>query len=355
MTVPAAGSVPPSAKEDTIASTWLQGLPKVELHLHLEGAIPPGALWDLCRKYGGDPATPTFEAFTERFRYRDFSHFIEVWLWKNGFLREPEDFTMMAEAVARTLADQNVLYAEAFFSPADFSRHGLVTQEIAAAIRGGLDRVPEVEVALIADLVRDHGADRAAVTLGEAEEARGEGIIGIGLGGSEAEFPAPLFEDVFKQAQAASFRTTAHSGEADGPESVWSTIRALAVDRIGHGTRAEEDLRLVEKLAERRVPLEMCPISNVRTGVVGSIAEHPIRRFVDQGLLVTVSTDDPAMFQTSLAQEYEALMSDLGFRPDEIRRLILNAVEASWLSHDEKARLAQRIVNHTGWGAEREG
>lgn len=258
----------------------------------------------------------------------------------------------MAEAVARGLLAQNVVYAETFFSAPDFAHQGLGTLEVASAIRAGLDRVPEVEVALIADLVRDHGPDRAAVTLEEVEKARGEGIMGIGLGGNEEEFSAPPYAAVFERARASGLRSTAHAGEADGPESVWSTIRTLAVDRVGHGTRAHEDPRLVDELAERRLPLEMCPISNVRTGVVGSIREHPIRRYFDRELLVTVNTDDPAMFQTSLAQEYGVLMRDLGFGPDDIRTLVLNAVEASWLPPEGKARLARRLRTHPGWTGE---
>lgn len=328
---------------------WLRRVPKVELHLHLEGAIPHRALWELCRKYGGDPAAPSIEAFTERFRYRDFPHFIEVWVWKNGFLREYEDFTFAAEAVARALAEQHVLYAEVFFSPSDFARHGLTTQELAAAIRRGLSRAPEVEIALVADLVRDHGPAGAAVTLAEVEEVGDAGIIGVGLGGSEQDVPAHLFGSVFARARAAGFRTTAHAGEAAGARSIWAAIRRLRVDRLGHGTRAEEDPRLVDHLADRRVPLEMCPVSNVRTGVVGSIAEHPIRHYVDRGLLVTVNTDDPAMFQTSLAHEDAVLMRTLGFSREEVHRLVLNAVEASWLSDQRKVSLAGRIRAHPAW------
>ncbi len=328
---------------------WFERVPKVEIHLHLEGAIPCEALWELVRKYGGDPAVPTLDALENRFEYRDFNHFIEIWDWKNQFLREYEDFTYVAEAVARELARQNVLYVEAFFSPSDFARHGLKTQELAEAIRTGLSRVKTVQVALVADLVRDSGPSRAAVTLSEVSEIRSEGVIGIGIGGSEQRFPPELFEEVFARARQMGFHTSAHAGEAAGAESVRQAVHALKVDRIGHGTRAGEDDSLLDLLAERHIPLEMCPISNLRTGVIAALAQHPIRRYFDRGLLVTVNTDDPSMFGNSLAQEYRCLEAVLGFTRDEIRTLILQGIEAAWLPEDSKRRLSESFRRDPAW------
>ena len=153
---------------------WCLRVPKVEIHLHLEGAIPLPALWQLVQKYGGDPDLPDVAALTNKFVFRDFPHFIETWIWKNQFIREYEDFTFIAEAVARDLAQQNIRYVEAFFSPGDFSRHGLEPQGIAVAIRKGLQRVPEVRVELIADLIRDTGPDleKATNTLHAVNEVR---------------------------------------------------------------------------------------------------------------------------------------------------------------------------------------
>jgi adenosine deaminase len=322
--------------EDRSTSPWFDRVPKVELHLHLEGAIPLDALWTLVEKYGGDPAVPDLPALQRRFVFRDFPHFIDTWVWKNAFLREYEDFTFIAEAVAHHLAQQNIRYVEAFFSPADFFRHGLRTQELAAAIRRGLERAPEIEVALVADLVRDFGPELAATTLAEVNEVRGLGVIGIGIGGSEQDFPPEPFADVYEQARGLGLHTTAHAGEAAGAQSVWGAIRHLRVERIGHGTRAAEDERLLDLLAAERIPLEMCPLSNVRTGVVRSIADHPLRRYFERGLVVTVNTDDPKMFGNSLAEEYRLLESRMGFSRDEIRALILQAIAASWLPLERK-------------------
>lgn len=329
--------------------SWYERVPKVELHLHLEGAIPLGALWELVQKVGGDASVPDIRALERRFEFRDFPHFIETWIWKNRFLRDYEDFTFIAEAVARDLARQNIRYVEAFFSPPDFARHGLETQRLTEAIRAGLDRVPETEIALVADLVRDFGPERAAVTLAEIGEVRGLGVIGIGIGGSEQAIPPELFEAVYESARELGFHTTAHAGEADDPESIWGAIRSLQVERIGHGTRAEEDVSLMEYLVEHGIPLEMCPISNVRTGVVGSLEEHPIRRYFDKGVTVTVNTDDPKMFGNSLAEEFLLLEEKLGFSRDEIRTLILQGIQSSWLAEDRKQQLTQEFRGDSAW------
>jgi len=328
---------------------WFRRVPKVELHVHLEGAIPYATLWDLLGKYGGDPSVPDRDALSRKFAYRDFSHFIETWNWKNGFLREYEDFTLIAEAVARDLARQNVRYAEAFYSPPDFRRHGLGAQRLTAAIRRGLDRVPEVEIALIADLVRDSGVPSAARTLEEIRDVQELGVIGIGLGGSEQSHPPEPFSDIFEQARLMSFHATAHAGEAAGPESIWGALRFLRVERVGHATRAQEEECLLDHLAEYQTPLELCPMSNARTGVVRSYEAHPVRRYFERGLMVTVNTDDPKMFGNSLAGELQGLVEVHGFTRDEIRTLILNGVRASWLPEERKRRLSALFRAHPDW------
>ncbi len=323
-----------------MAMTWYRRLPKIELHIHLEGAIPHEALFDLIQKYGGDPSVPDVAALAKRFEYRDFSQFIEAWSWKNQFLRRYEDFTHVAELTARDLAEQNIRYAELFFSPSLFIRHGLEVQELTHAIRAGLSRTPEIEIALVADLVRDYGPESEMATVRKLNEVRSEGVIGIGIGGSEHEFPPEQFESVFAEARRMGFRTNAHAGEAAGPRSIWAALRCLHVERIGHATRACEDPELLDYLAQHRVPVELCPISNIRTGVVRTIAMHPIRDYFRRGLLISINTDDPKMFSTSLAQEYELLEREGGFSRKEICALILLGIESSWLPEDRKQSLA---------------
>ncbi|MBC8505672.1 MAG: adenosine deaminase [Anaerolineales bacterium] len=333
-----------------IANNWFKRVPKVELHLHLEGAIPYDALWELVKKYGGDSEVPTLDALLQKFKFKDFPHFIDTWIWKNQFLREYEDFTFLAEAVARDLLEQNIRYVEAFYSPPDFTdRHGLTTQKLTEAIRAGFDSVPEIEINLVADLVRDFGPEKAAVTLAEVAEVKEMGVIGIGIGGSEQDFPPQPFKDVYEQARKFGFHTSAHAGEAAGAESVWGALRSLEVERIGHGTRAEEHPALLDYLAEHQIPIEMCPISNVRTGVVASIKEHPAKRYFDRGLMVTINSDDPKMFDNSMAEEYQLLVEQLGFSRDEIRTLILNGIQASWMIDEQKDQMKATFQNEAAW------
>ncbi|MDH5376827.1 MAG: adenosine deaminase [Gammaproteobacteria bacterium] len=329
--------------------TWYSKLPKVELHVHLEGAIPHGALFDLIQKYGGDPSIPDVAALARLFEYKNFAQFLEAWSWKNQFLREYEDFSHIAELAARDMANQNIRYAEMFFSPSLFVRHGLEVQELTHAVRIGLSRAPEIEVSLIADLVRDHGPESEMTTLKRLNEVKGDGVIGIGIGGSEHKFPPEPFKSLFEEARLMDFHVNAHAGETTGPESIWGAIRHLHVERIGHGTRAHEDPELLDYLREHRTPLELCPMSNVCTGVVSDIAEHPIREYFERGLIISVNTDDPMMFDTTLDKEYELLVQECGFTRQEICRLILLGVESSWLSEDRKKLLATSFEKEPSW------
>ena len=333
----------------TERANWFERLPKVELHLHLEGAIPHAALWEVIRKYGGDADVPDLAALERRFTYRDFSHFLEVWTWKNGYLREYDDFTWIAEAVARDLAAQNIRYVEAFYSPVDFWRQGLETQGITEAIRTGLDRVAETRVSLVADLVRNYGAERGARTLDELIDVQDLGVLGIGIGGQELGFPPGPFREVFAQARDRGLRTSAHAGEADGSESVWGAIRELEVDRIGHGVRAQEDPALIDHLAAGGTHVEVCPLSNLRTGVVAELHDHPVRRYFDLGIPISINTDDPKMFGNSLAEELELLTAQFGFTRDEIRALQIAAIDGSWLPIPEKKALRDSFENDPAW------
>ncbi|MBD2103283.1 adenosine deaminase [Leptolyngbya sp. FACHB-261] len=323
----------------------IQALPKVELHLHLEGAIPLNTLWQLVEKYGGTSELGDLAQLEQKFAYKDFAHFIDTWIWKNNFLREYEDFTLIAAAVAEDLTNQNVRYAEVFYSPGDFARHGLEVQELTAAIRRGLNTQPEITINLVADLIRDFGPEQGAIWLQAVSEVKELGVIGIGIGGSEQAFPPEPYAAVFETARNFGFKTSAHAGEAAGPESIWGAVKTLQVDRIGHGTRAIEDPSLVNWLQTQQIPIEACPISNLRTGVVPNLAAHPIRQFYAQNLLVSVNTDDPKMFNTSLEEEYLALMSTFGFQFPDIIRFSENAIQSAWCSADFQQKLMGELHN----------
>ena len=323
-------------------------MPKVELHLHLEGAIPLDALWELIDRHGGDPRVRTRRDLEQWYSYRNFAHFIEIWMWMNGYLRTYDDFEFAAGAVAQDLARQNIVYAEVFFSPSDFASHGLEPQGIATAIRTGLDGVGGVDVALIVDFVRDRGPANAARVLSAmtdvAEDAR---VIGVGIGGFESAHPPEQFADVYRDAGEAGFKLTAHAGEGSGPESVWGAVRSLRVHRVGHGIRSIEDPALVAYLADRQIPLEVCPTSNLRTGVVENWDQHPVARLIEAGVIVTINTDDPAMFHTTLAGEFKTLADRFSFDDAAMQRLSFAAVESSWADDRTKKRLAD--VLSTWW------
>ena len=238
--------------------------PKVELHLHLEGAIPRKALWALVQAYG-DPETPTLEAMTARFEYRDFAHFIETWQWMLPFIRTPHDWTAVAEAVARSLAAQDIIYAEASISPTDFRQHQLSVAEIATAVRRGLDRVERTRVNLLVDLVRDTGPEWCGRTLEEVIEVASEtGVVGITIGGSEQTYPPGPYAGVYRRAGEAGLGRTVHAGEAGGPENVWTALdefdhRMLRPRRdhtgpqVGGGADLQRHPLSYEVLDERRV------------------------------------------------------------------------------------------------------
>lgn len=329
--------------------TWYSQLPKVELHVHLEGSIPHDALFDLIQKYGGDPSIPDTEALASRFKFKNFSQFIETWSWKNQFLREYEDFSHISELTARNMASQNIRYVEMLFSPSLFVRHGLEVQKLTHAIRMGLSRVPEIEISLIADLVRDYGPESEMTTLKRLKEVKEEGVIGIGIGGSEHRFPLEPFKLLYEEARRMGFHVSAHAGETNGPESIWSAIKHLHVERIGHGISAQNDPELLNFLQEHKIPLELCPLSNLCTGVVPTISKHPIRNYFERGLIISVNTDDPMMFGNTLDKEYELLVQECGFTRQEICRLILLGIESSWLSLDRKQSLAKSFEQESSW------
>jgi adenosine deaminase len=321
---------------------FIRSMPKVELHLHLEGAIPPEILLAQIHRKGSEPAIRTIEDLRKRLTCTDFENFIDIWIWKNTFIKEEKDFEAIAYGVLAGLSRQNVKYVEAFYGPGDYHRHGLAVEAITESIIRGKARAERdfgIRCQLIVDLIRDHGPEIGLRRLDEVTPFLGQGVVGIGIGGSEQLFPALPYAEVFREARRRGFRLTAHAGEVAGADSIRSAVQHLGVDRIGHGLRAYEDPGVVAMLRDRRIPLEMCVISNVKTGVCRSIEDHPIKDYFKQGLMVTVNSDDPTMFNATLTDEYLALARNLGFTLEEIRQVALNGIEASFLSADDKAAL----------------
>ncbi len=324
----------------------IQTMPKVELHLHLEGAFTFEFLFDLIQKYGGDPSVKTVDDLEKRFVFKDFPHFIETWFWKNKFFREAEDFENSTYFTLKDLHEQNVLYAEVFYSPWDFRSSGVSVAVITEATLAAVWRAKQdfgIQCFLIADIVRDAGRENGKDRLNEILPYRESGVIGIGLGGSEQEFPPEPFEDVYKMARESGLHVVAHAGEAAGPKSVWGAIEKLRVERIGHGVRSVEDPQLVEYLREKQIPLEVCPVSNLKTGVFPSFETHPIKYFFENDLFVTINSDDPAMFGTTITEEFLLLHEQLNFSLDDIKKLALNGARASFLQEKEKVELLVRM------------
>ncbi|MBU1633212.1 adenosine deaminase [bacterium] len=325
---------------------YIEKMPKVELHVHLDGAFVLDFLFDLVQKYGGDPEIKSITDLQNWFVFRDFPHFIETWFWKNRFFREPVDFEESAYQTLQEFSRQNIVYLEAIFSPWDYKESGVNPTDIARANQNAVKRAQSdfnIHCRLMVDITRDHGHEHAMDRLDEITPFLGEEIIGIGLGGSEQRFPAHLFKDVFIEAKRRGFHCVAHAGEVVGPESVWSAIKDLETERIGHGVRAVEDPELVEYLRIEQIPLEVCIVSNIKTGVYSSFNEHPFAELFHKGLLVTVNSDDPTMFGSSLADEYSVLYQNMNLTLPEIRHVQINAVESSFAPMDEKRKIKDLI------------
>ncbi len=327
-------------------------IPKVELHLHLEGAIPLPTLLGFIQRAGTEPDVRTVDELRRRLAYPDFQGFLDTWVWKNTFITEVEDFEGMAYAALADLHAQNVPYVEMHYSPGDYRDRGFTVAGVTEAVLAGASRAGEdfgIRCALIADLLWGAYLEGSWRWMEEATPYLGRGVVGVGLGGSEGASPARAYAELYREARKRGFRLTAHAGEALGPESVRAVVDELGVERIGHGVRAIEDPALLDLLKERRIPLEVCVTSNVMTGVYPSAAAHPIRDLCEQGLVVTVNADDPTMFHTTLSDEYLILLRDLAFTPADLRALSLNGVDASFLPEAEKAAL--RATFEKEWDA----
>jgi adenosine deaminase len=321
-------------------------IPKVELHLHLEGAIPLETLLAFIRRAGTEPDVRTVDELRRRLNYPDFQGFLDTWVWKNRFITEEDDFAGITYDVLADLHAQNVPYVEMHYSPGDYRDRGFTLAGVTEAVLAGSSLAREdfgLRCGLILDLLWGATVEEAWRWMEEATPFLGRGVVAVGMGGCEGKSPARAYAELYAEARRRGFRLTAHAGEALGPASVRAVIDELDVERIGHGVRAVEDPALLEVLRERRLPLEVCVTSNVMTGVYPSAAAHPIRYLYEQGLVVTVNADDPTMFHTTLSDEYLVLIRDLGFTPADLKKLSLNGVDASFLPEAEKSGLRAKF------------
>ncbi|HNS50111.1 MAG TPA: adenosine deaminase [Anaerolineae bacterium] len=321
-------------------------MPKVELHVHLEGSIRPATLLALAARNNVTPPATDLEGLRRFYRFTDFPHFIRVYLTISRCLRTADDFDLIAYEFGADMHRQAIRYAEVTFTPfTNVSNTRLPFDEILAGLNAGRARARAdfgVEFAWVLDISRDVPESRHQVAEW-AIAGMDRGVVAFGLGGSEKPFPPDGYGDAFAVARAAGLHSVPHAGEVAGPESVWGALRALGAERLGHGVRSIEDDTLLAHLRERQIPLEVCPTSNLCLGVYPSYEAHPLRHLWDGGLFVTVNSDDPPMFETDLVSEYQALADHMGFTLAELEQLSLNALQASFLPPGRKASMEREF------------
>jgi aminodeoxyfutalosine deaminase len=282
--------------------------PKIELHVHLEGTVRPKTLLEIAGRNGVALPAETVEELAELYRFRDFAHFAEVWVMTTAALRTAQDFRQVVVDYAEEAAGHGAVYVEGIFSPAEAAARGTAWEEIFEGYCDGAQEARErhgVEVRLTPDITRGFSQEEAEKTARMSVAYRDRGVVGLGLGGLEAQFPPEPYAPAFAIAREGGIASVPHAGEVAGVPSIRGALEDLGADRIRHGIRAVEDPGLVGELADRRTVLDVCPISNLRTGAVASIGEHPLPQLVGAGVLCSLSTDDPAMFETDLGKEYE--------------------------------------------------
>ncbi|MFI7588666.1 adenosine deaminase [Spongisporangium articulatum] len=335
----------------TDLSAFVAGLPKAELHVHHVGSASPRIVAELAARHEGDTPVPADEAkLAEYFTFTDFAHFIEVYLAVSDLVRTPEDLWTLTYEVAREMAGQNIRYAELTCSPYNQTRRDLSAETFVEVIEDARRRARTdfgVELVWCFDIPGESGIPAADVTLDAALRLRPDGLVSFGLGGPEIGVPRPQFAPHFEAARAAGLRSVPHAGETTGSQTIWDALNHLGAERIGHGIAAAQDPALMAHLAERGITLEVCPTSNVCTRAVASIEEHPLPTLVAAGVPVTINSDDPPMFSTTLNHDYEVAAQLLGLDTAGVADLARAAVRASFLGDAGKRALLAEIDSYT--------
>jgi aminodeoxyfutalosine deaminase len=340
-----------------VSRAWVRRLPKAELHLHLEGTVSPETLVELSRRanYTTDTILLTLAEAEALYQYTDFSGFMLAFKAVTARLRTPEDYELITYRMMAHLAAQGVVHAEVYVSVgvvyywrrAELEADPLIFDRILRGMEAGRlrgEREFGVSLYWIFDAVRHFGPEEAALVFRKAAALRAEfpSIVGIGIGGDERRVGAEPFRELYAEAKAAGLHLTAHAGETVGPGSIWAALN-IGAERIGHGLTAIEDPELMGILAERQVPIEICISSNLRTGCCAPIDAHPVRSYFNAGLMVTLNSDDPAMFESDLEAEYLLAHREFGFTKEHLRELAANSFEASFLPPEQKVKYLRRI------------
>jgi adenosine deaminase len=325
--------------------SYLRAMPKVELHIHLEGSIQPETLLELARKNNIKLPASDVDGLRNWYVYRDFDHFIEIFVASCSCLRSPDDFTRITLEYGRRMAAENIRYAEVIWTPGTHVRDDLSFEQVLGGINAGRAQARQmwgVEMRWIPDIVRclPEIAEQVADWCTSPAALAG-GVVALGLGGPEVGWPPELFDSVFATARTRGLHSNPHAGETVGPESVWGALRTLKAERLGHGVRSIEDPALVAYLVEHQIPIEVNPTSNLCLGVYPSYAEHPLRRLLEVGVCATINSDDPALFNTTLVDEYLHAVQDCGLSLKQVEQATLNAVHASYLPAPEKKAMME--------------
>lgn len=329
---------------------FLRQMPKVELHVHLEGSMRPETLLKLAQKHNRPLPADTVEGLYEWYRFRDFPHFAEIYWTCSECLQEPEDIEEITRDFLLGQKAQNVLHSEATYTPLTIFRRCQIPFEMQIEAvnrsRAWGEKELGITMGLTIDLPREACTEEEGLMCADwAINAFGNGVSAFGLGGYEVGFPPEQFKSAFDRARAAGLPSAPHAGETEGPSSIWGSLNYLGAVRIGHGIRCLEDPALVEVLRESRVTLEVCPSSNVRLGVVPRLSDHPLPALIAAGLNVTINSDDPPMFSTTLNDEWIRCASEFGWEKPLVRQLTDNAVESAFVSEARRVELRDAVAD----------
>ena len=329
-------------------NSYIQSFPKAELHLHLEGSVGPSLFNELACRYETEYASLSLEELISKvFHYKNFNDFLNTFKIVCQHLRRPEDYEFVLKHLATDLLNQGVFYAEITYAPSipwQLGFDGEATLQCLLKSSRAFEKNGLV-IRWILDCVRQFGVEAAWETARLASKYRDEGVVALGLGGDEMSLPMSEFRDVFLWAKAHELYIHVHAGEIGEPDQVWSALRELGANRIGHGVQAARDPRLIEYLREHSVGLDVCLTSNIRTHTWTPLTEHPFRLLYQRGVPVTLNTDDPGLFQTSLTEEYMKASRAFSLTTEDIHRIVMQAVRCSFLPHSKKMLHMQKLQN----------
>ncbi len=325
---------------DSTIEAFIRGLPKAELHLHIEGTLEPELAFALARKHGIVLPYPSIEALRRAYEFTSLQSFLDIYYAATDVLRDAEDFALLASAYLARAHQQGIVHVELFFDPQVHTARGVPLASVLSGLTRALEQASQVQGMthrLIPCFIRNLGAEAAMATLDALLEHR-HAIHGVGLDSTECGYPPSLFTQVYDRARAAGLHLVAHAGEEGPPGYIREALDLLRVQRVDHGVRCEEDPALMQRLARERMPLTVCPLSNIRLKVFDRIESHNLRRLLDAGLCVTVNSDDPAYFGGYVVENYLAVQQGLALSAHQIRTLARNSFEASFLSTEQRQR-----------------